>query len=95
MGAATIVTLIGVAIAVAAIAVYLTVIAVILYRVSFNVGTVLIGVRSIAHQTEPVGTVVEAIVDDVETMESALAGVLGPELLPPARRPRRRLTART
>lgn len=77
MGAATIVTLIGVAIIVVALAAYLTVIAYTLYRVSFTLGTILIGVRSIAHQTEPVSEVVLGIISEVEAIDHALEVLVG------------------
>ncbi|MBA2437173.1 MAG: hypothetical protein H0V52_02335, partial [Acidimicrobiia bacterium] len=51
MGAATIVTLIGVFLVVAALAGYLITIAATLRDVSFTLGTVIIGVRAIANQT--------------------------------------------
>jgi len=77
MGSAAMVTLVGVAIIVAALAVYLTIIAYTLYRVSFTLGTVLIGVQSIAHQTTPVGEVVAGIAEDVFAIDGALNSVLG------------------
>ena len=54
MGAATIVTLLGVAIIVAAIALYLIIISVTLNHVSYTLGTVIIGVKAIVAQTDPV-----------------------------------------
>jgi hypothetical protein len=45
--------------------------------VSFTVGTVLIGVRAIASQTEPVGAVVTDILRQTEAIENALANLLG------------------
>lgn len=77
MGPETIVTLIGVAVAVLAVAGYLTLVAYHLHYVSFTVGTVLIGVRAIANQTEPLGEVVEGILADVEAINQALVGILG------------------
>lgn len=72
-----------------AIAFYLIVIAYVLYDVTFTLGTILIGVRSIAYQTEPVGDVVNGILGDVKAIEGALgdlvAGAGRPA--PPARRP--------
>jgi uncharacterized membrane protein YfbV (UPF0208 family) len=76
MSAAAIVTLIGVAILAGALAVYLFVIATILKKVSFRLGTVLIGVRSIAHQTEPVNQVVGEIYEDLNAIDEALAGLV-------------------
>lgn len=77
MGAATVVTLIGVFIIVAALALYLITITMILKHVSFTVGTVLIGVRSIAAQTQPLGPVIRDIVGDVQAIEEDLEGLLG------------------
>ena len=77
MGAATVVTLIGVFLGVGAVALYLIIIAYTLNKVSFTVGTVLIGVRSIAAQTEPVGNVVGDIYRGVQSVENALANLMG------------------
>jgi len=87
VGAATVVTLFGVFAIVAALALYLITIAVILREVSFTVGTVLIGCRSIAAQTSPLAPVVRDIVNDIRGIEDDLAGVLGTT---PARRSARR-----
>jgi hypothetical protein len=84
MDPAVIVFLAGVAIAVLAIAGYLLVIALLLNRVSFTVGTILIGVRSIAHQVEPVAGVVGKLHQDTTAIESALAGLLPADQLPAA-----------
>lgn len=87
IGLATIVTLVGVFVIVAALALYLITIALILKHVSFTVGTVLIGVRSIAHQTAPLGPVIRDIVNDVRGIEDDLEGLLGGAA--PARRAQR------
>ena len=76
MSAAAIVTLVGVAVLAGALAVYLFVIAMILKKVSFTLGTVLVGVRAIAHQTEPVNEVVGAIYEDLNAIDEALAGLV-------------------
>ncbi len=76
MGPETVVTLIGVAIAVAAVALYLIIIAYTLNRVSFNVGTVLIGVRAIAQQCEPLQGAVSSIVSDVAAIEQAMGNLV-------------------
>ncbi|CAN5848668.1 hypothetical protein BH23ACT1_BH23ACT1_10990 [soil metagenome] len=76
MGAATIVTLIGVFLVVAALAGYLITIAATLRDVSFTLGTVIIGVRAIANQTAPVRGVVDGILADVVAMDTALKGLL-------------------
>jgi lysylphosphatidylglycerol synthetase-like protein (DUF2156 family) len=87
LGAATVVTLFGVFAIVAALALYLITIALILKDVSFNVGTVLIGVRAIANQTAPLGPVIRDIVADVRGMEDDLNALLGTSS---SRRPRAR-----
>ena len=71
MGAATIVTLIGVFLVVAALAIYLIIIAVTLRDVSFTLGTVIIGVRAIVNQTNPVPTYVGTILSDVVAIDQA------------------------
>ena len=89
MPAAAIVTLVLVFVLVAAIAAYLIIIAYTLYDVTFTLGTILIGVRSIAYQTEPVGEVLSGIAGDVKAIEGALDDVVAGagRPAPPARRP--------
>ncbi|MGI9033237.1 MAG: hypothetical protein ACR2HY_06075 [Acidimicrobiales bacterium] len=83
MGIATIGTLVGTAIIVAALAIYLIIISVVLNRVSFRLGTVLIGVRAIVHQVEPVPKYVGILVNDVMAIDQAAQQLLawgkGPE----------------
>ena len=55
MPAAGVVTLIAIGLVVAALAVYLITVAVLLRSVSFNLGTIIAGVRAIGMQTEPLG----------------------------------------
>jgi uncharacterized protein YoxC len=76
MGLATIVTLIGVAITVAALAFYLITIAATLRHVSFAVGTVLIGVRAIAAQCQPLQPVIRDIVNDVTAIDDDLEALV-------------------
>ncbi|HVL28144.1 MAG TPA: hypothetical protein VM390_08345 [Acidimicrobiales bacterium] len=76
MGIESILLFIGLAVAVATIALYLIVVAAMLRDVSFTVGTVLVGVRSIALQTQPIGSVLRDIVRDVQTIDEALEGLL-------------------
>jgi hypothetical protein len=71
MGAATIVTLIGVFLVVAALAIYLIIIATTLRDVSFTLGTIIIGVRAIVNQTNPVPTYVGTILSDVVAIDQA------------------------
>lgn len=77
MGIETIILLLAVFLAVGAVALYLIIIAATLNKVSFTVGTVLIGVRAIANQTEPVGLVVRDILGNVRAIEEALAAAIG------------------
>ncbi len=77
IGLATIVTLIGVFAIALVLAGYLIVIALLLREVSFNVGTVLIGVRAIANQCAPLGPVIRDIVADVQGIEEDLEALLG------------------
>ena len=76
MGPATIVTLIGVAIIVAALAIYLITIAYTLNHVSFTVGTVLVGVRAISNQVVPVPKYVGIILNDVTAIDQAASQLL-------------------
>jgi len=69
MGAATVVTLIGVAIIVAAIALYLINISLILNHVSFTVGTVIIGVKAIAQACEPLAPVIRDIQNNISAID--------------------------
>ncbi len=76
MGIESILLFVGLAVAVATIALYLIVVAAMLRDVSFTVGTVLVGVRSIAHQTQPIGSVLRDIVRDVQAIDEDLDGLL-------------------
>lgn len=76
IGAATIVTLLGVAVTAAALAIYLITIQTVLTKVSYILGTVLIGVRSIANQTQPMASVIRDIGNDIDAARSALEGVV-------------------
>ncbi len=77
IGLATIVTLIAVFAIALVLAGYLIIISLILKEVSFNVGTVLIGVRAIANQCAPLGPVIRDIVGDVRAIEEDLEALLG------------------
>ncbi|MEX2291495.1 MAG: hypothetical protein WD794_14380 [Mycobacteriales bacterium] len=93
MRAEVIVTLIGVALLVGALAIYLSLISYHLTKVNFTLGTVLIGVRSIANQTEPVGAVVSTIASEVGAIDDALKDLVTTATVPqPARRTRARAT---
>ena len=76
MGAATIVTLLGVAIIVAAIALYLIIISSTLNHVSYTLGTVIIGVKAIVAQTDPVPKYVGIILNDVTAIDQAAKQLL-------------------
>ncbi len=90
MGAASVVTLAIVFLIVAVLAAYLITIAYTLYRVSFNLGTVLIGVRAIVAQVAPVPKYVGIILNDVMAIDQAAQQLLswgkGPEALETASR---------
>lgn len=77
IGGATIGAFVVIAVIVLALAGYLIAVATILRRVSFTLGTVIIGVRAIANQTAPVGEVVGDIATNVASIQNALRGVLG------------------
>ena len=89
MHLAALVTLFLIFVLIVVIAFYLIVIAYVLYDVTFTLGTILIGVRSIAYQTEPVGEVLGGIAGDVKAMEGALGDLVSSagRPSPPARRP--------
>ena len=76
MGAATVVTLLGVGIIVAAIALYLINIVLILNHVSFTVGTVIIGVRAIAQACEPLAEVIPQIRNNVAAIDEDLEALV-------------------
>ncbi len=76
MGAATIVTLVGVALVVVALAAYLTIIAYTLNRVSFTLGTILIGVRAIEERCVPLDGLVKGILGEVDAIDKALSGTV-------------------
>lgn len=76
MPLAGVVTLIGIALTVAALAFFLVRVALILKHVNFTLGTVIAGLNSIAHQTEPLGPVIEEINKDLADVQGALEGLL-------------------
>lgn len=84
LGIATYIAFIIIALVVLALAGYLIAVARTLTKVSFTLGTVIIGVRSIALQTEPVEEVVAGIAADVGAIQAALRGLLPSNV--PARR---------
>ncbi len=76
MGAATVVTLIGVALIVAVLAFYLITIAVTLWRVHFNLGTIIVGVKAICLQVSAVPKYVGIIMNDVLAIDQAAKQLL-------------------
>ena len=80
MPAAAIVTLIAVALTVLALAFYLVYVALMLRHVSFTLGTIIAGLRAIAHQTEPLEPVVAEINQDLAEVQGALDQLLESKL---------------
>jgi hypothetical protein len=90
VGIESVLLFIGIAICVAIIAGYLVTVSFMLNDVSFTVGTVLVGVRSIALQVQPIGGVVREIVRDIQSIEEDLSALViaaeeEEELEPPVR----------
>jgi hypothetical protein len=73
---ASIVLFIGIGIAVAVIALYLIAIAWILNRVTFNLGTVIVGIKAICRQVEVVPKYVGIIMNDVLAIDQAAKQLL-------------------
>ncbi|MGI8708515.1 MAG: hypothetical protein ACR2LG_09985 [Actinomycetota bacterium] len=71
-----VVTLVGVALTVLVLAVYLFTVAWILRHVSFPFGTVLAGLRAIANQTEPLDEVITEMDKDLEDVKLALEALV-------------------
>lgn len=84
MPAAAIVTLIATGLTVLALAFYLVHVALMLRHVSFTLGTIIAGLRAIAHQTEPLEPVVGAINHDLADVRAALDQLLEDKLGPDA-----------
>lgn len=76
MGIESILTFIGVGAIVVVLAIYLITVATLLRHVSFTVGTVLVGVRAIAQQVQPIGPVVHDIVREVQAIDQDLDALL-------------------
>ncbi|MDQ4096507.1 MAG: hypothetical protein M3144_01370 [Actinomycetota bacterium] len=76
MSLASIVLFIGIGIAVAVIALYLIAVAWILNRVTFNLGTVIVGVKAICKQVEVVPKYVGIIMNDVLAIDQAAKQLL-------------------
>lgn len=95
MPVAGIVTLVAIGLTVAALAFYLLHVLLLLRSTSFTLGTIIAGLRAIAHQTRPVGDIVAGINDDLGEVQSALESILGTELTGehPSRRTEANVTA--
>ncbi len=84
MPAAGIVTLIGVALTVGALAFYLIRIALALKEVNFTLGTVIAGVRAIELATRPITPVLTSIATDLLATQKALEDLLAKKSAPRA-----------
>lgn len=80
MPVAGLITLIAIALTVVALAYFLVHVILLLRETSFHLGTVVAGLRAIAHQTAPVGEIVADINQDLTEVKQALEVVLGTEL---------------
>ncbi len=80
MPLAAIATLIGVALTVAALAYYLIHVILLLRRTHFNLGTIIAGLRAIAHQTAPLDELVGDINRDLGQVQDLLEGLLADKL---------------
>jgi hypothetical protein len=82
MPAAAVVTLIGVALTVGALALYLIRIALALKEVNFTLGTVIAGVRAIELATRPITPVLTSIATDLLATQKALEDLLARKSAP-------------
>ena len=76
MPVAAVVTLIGVALTVAALALYLIRVVFILRHVNFTLGTIIAAIHAIANQTQPLGAVMNDINTDLDNVRRSLEGVV-------------------
>lgn len=72
MTPAGVVTLIATAIVVAALAIYLTTVAMILKKVTFTLGTIIAGLGAIDHATQPTASIVGEINGHLERIAGAV-----------------------
>ncbi len=84
MPAAGVVTLLGVFLAVGALAFYLIRIALALKEVNFTLGTVIAGVRAIEMATRPITPVLTSIATDLLATQKALEDLLAKKTAPRA-----------
>ena len=85
MGSETVGTLVITAILVAVLAGYVTLVGLGLRRLSFTLGTIVVGLRAIRMQTQPVGEVLGGVLEDVTGIDDDLGEVVaavGEELGP-------------
>jgi uncharacterized protein YoxC len=76
IGVASWIAFVIIALVVLALAGYLITVAYVLNKVTFTLGTILIGVRSIAEQTEPVEEVVTGIAEDIAAIQASLGSLV-------------------
>lgn len=72
-------TLVGVALLIAALAVYLLAILFLLRKTLFTLGTINVGLRSIAHRVEPLEPVLVEVNSDLAGVRDALVEILEKE----------------
>lgn len=77
IGGATWLAFVVIAVVVLALVGYLGAVIWILKKVSFTLGTVVVGVKAIAYATSPVAEVVSGIASNVGAIQNALRGLLG------------------
>lgn len=77
-----ILTLVGVALLVAALAAYLLVALFLLRKTLFTLGTINVGLRAIAARVEPLEPVLAEVNSDLSGVRDALMGVLNKERTP-------------
>lgn len=82
MQPAGIVTLIGVALTVVALAGYLTRVVLILRHVNFTVGTIIAALWAIVNQTEPLRPVMDEITGELSEVQTSLESLLKERLQP-------------
>lgn len=75
MGSETVGTLVVTAVLVAVLALFLLLIGLGLQRLSFTLGTIVVGLRAIRLQTQPVGDVLGGVLEDVTRIDSDLGDV--------------------
>ncbi|MFP5353203.1 MAG: hypothetical protein ACLGIB_11670 [Actinomycetota bacterium] len=77
-----ILTLVGVALLIAALAAYLLVALFLLRKTLFTLGTINVGLRAIADRVEPLEPVLAEVNSDLSGVRDALMGVLNKERTP-------------